>query len=36
MTSRIITDAGELAGLVRLMEGRKLPFTVAIELMAER
>lgn len=31
MTSRIITNAGELAGLFRLLEGRKLPFTVAIK-----
>ena len=31
MTSRVITSESELAGLVRLLEGRKLPFTVAIK-----
>ena len=31
MTSRIVTTESELAGLIRLLEGRKLPFTVAIK-----
>lgn len=31
MTSRVITSESELSGLVRLLEGRKLPFTVAIK-----
>lgn len=31
MTSRIVTNAGELSDLVRLLQSRKLPFTVAIK-----